>query len=207
MAGVPDFPPLHRDDLDPNPVRQFKAWFDQAEGSGERAPEAAAVATATSDGAPSVRMVLVKQVDDDGFVFYTNYQSRKGRELSDNPRAALLFHWDLLGRQVRTEGRVERASADETAAYVRSRPRASQLSALASAQSHVVDSRERLENRVAELAAEYRDRDLPVPASWGGFRLVPDAFEFWQHRADRLHDRFVYTLSPEGGWRIERIAP
>lgn len=204
---MPEFPPLRRADLDSDPLRQFNVWFDQAAGSGERAPEAAAVATATSDGAPSVRMVLVKQVDDDGFVFYTNYQSRKGRELSENPRAALLFHWDLLGRQVRTEGPVERLSTDETAAYVRSRPRASQLSALASAQSHVVDSRERLENRVAELVSEYRDGDLPLPASWGGFRLVPDAFEFWQHRADRLHDRFIYTPSPERGWRIERIAP
>ncbi len=204
---MPEFSPLRRADLDSNPLRQFKAWFDQAAASGERAPEAAALATATSDGAPSVRMVLVKQVDEDGFVFYTNYQSRKGRELSDNPRAALLFHWDLLGRQVRTEGRVERLSAGESAAYVRGRPRASQLSALASAQSRVVDSRERLESRVADLVAEYRDRDLPLPASWGGFRLVPAAFEFWQHRADRLHDRFVYTPSPESGWRIERVAP
>ncbi len=205
---MPDFAePLREDDLDPDPVRQFAAWFEQAGDAGERAPEAAAVATASAAGAPSVRMVLVKQADDRGFVFYSNYESRKGQELSANPRAALLFHWDLLGRQVRVEGRVEPTSAEETAAYVRSRPRGSQLSALASPQSRTVDSRERLEKRVSELAVQYEGADLPVPATWGGFRLVPEVFEFWQHRADRLHDRFRYTASSAEDWRIERLAP
>jgi pyridoxamine 5'-phosphate oxidase len=208
MATMPEFAePLREEDLDPDPVRQFAAWFEQAGNAGERAPEAAAVATASAAGAPSVRMVLVKQADDPGFVFYSNYESRKGHELSANPRAALLFHWDLLGRQVRVEGRVERTSAAETAAYVRSRPRGSQLSALASPQSRTVDSREDLENRVSELAAEYEGADLPLSPTWGGFRLVPEAFEFWQHRADRLHDRFRYTPSPDAGWQIERLAP
>jgi pyridoxamine 5'-phosphate oxidase len=208
MAVMPEFAqPLQEEDLDPDPVRQFTAWFEQAGAAGERAPEAAAVATANAAGAPSVRMVLVKQADERGFVFYSNYESRKGQELSANPRAALLFHWDRLGRQVRIEGRVDRISPDETAAYVRSRPRGSQLSALASPQSRTVASREQLENRVSELAAEYEGTDLPVPPTWGGFRLVPESFEFWQHRADRLHDRFRYTPSPGGDWQIERLAP
>ncbi len=208
MASMPKFAqPLREEDLDPDPVSEFAAWFEQAGSAGERAPEAAAVATASATGAPSVRMVLVKQTDDRGFVFYTNYESRKGQELGVNPRGALLFHWDLVGRQVRVEGPVERTSAEETAAYVRSRPRGSQLSALASPQSRTVGSRECLENRVSELAAEYEGAELPLPPTWGGFRLVPDAFEFWQHRADRLHDRFRYTPSRDGGWQIERLAP
>jgi pyridoxamine 5'-phosphate oxidase len=172
-----------------------------------RAPEAAAVATASSDGAPSVRMVLVKQADESGFVFYSNYQSRKAAELAANPRAALLFHWDLVGRQVRIEGPVARTSPEESAAYVRTRPRASQVSALASPQSAVIESREWLERRVAELAAAYDGGELPVPEVWGGFRLTAETFEFWQHREDRLHDRLRYTLRGDGTWRLERLAP
>lgn len=199
--------PLREQDLRQDPISQFAAWFKDAGTAGERAPEAAAVATASGDGAPSVRIVLVKQADERGFVFYTNYESRKGQDLAANPRAALLFHWDLLGRQVRIEGRVERTRPEETAAYVRSRPRGSQLSALASPQSRPVEHREHLESRVAELAAQHEGAELPLPATWGGFRLIPDVFEFWQHRADRLHDRFVYTPSQTDGWRIERLAP
>jgi pyridoxamine 5'-phosphate oxidase len=207
-VGVSDFArPLWEEDVDPNPSRQFTRWFDEATGAGVRAPEAAAVATATTDGEPSVRMVLVKRADESGFVFYSNYDSRKGRELAANPRAALLFHWDLLGRQVRIEGHVERTSPDESAAYVRSRERGSQLSALASPQSRTVGSRELLEQRVAELAALHEGAELPLPEAWGGFRLIPEMFEFWQHREDRLHDRLRYTRQINGRWRLERLAP
>jgi pyridoxamine 5'-phosphate oxidase len=198
---------LSEEDVDPDPIRQFAVWFQAATDAGISQPEAAAVATAASDAAPSVRMVLVKRADERGFVFYTNYASRKGRELAANPRAALLFHWEALGRQVRIEGRVERTSSEETAAYVRSRGRGSQLSALASPQSQVIPSREWLEQRVAELAARYAD-DLPLPDGWGGFRLIPDSFEFWQHRENRRHDRLRYCRpSAGGGWKTERLAP
>jgi pyridoxamine 5'-phosphate oxidase len=199
--------PLRDEDVDPSPFAQFTRWFDQAIGASVRAPEAAAVATATRDGAPSVRMVLVKHVDESGIVFYSNYESRKGRELEANPRAALLFHWDPLGRQVRIEGSVQRTSPEESAAYVRSRERGSQLSALASPQSRTVASRDVLEQRVAELAARHVGADLPLPDAWGGFRLIPEVFEFWQHREDRLHDRLRYTRQRDGRWEIERLAP
>jgi pyridoxamine 5'-phosphate oxidase len=167
-----------------------------------------AVATASADGAPSVRMVLLKQVDARGFVFFTNYESRKGRELTANPRAALLFHWEKLGRQVRVEGAVQRVSREETETYVRSRPRGSQLSALASPQSQVVEGREELEALVEELTARYAStEELPAPDNWGGFRVSPERIEFWQHRNDRLHDRLRYTQTADGGWVIERLAP
>ncbi len=199
--------PLREEDVDGDPGRQFLAWFAEARESGEREPEAAALATATSDGAPAVRMVLVKECGPEGFVFFTNYESRKGRELAVNPRAALMFHWDRLGRAVRIEGPVSRLPPEASAAYVRSRARGSQLSALASPQSQVVPSRAMLEERVAELAAAHADGELPVPANWGGFRLRPNSIEFWQHREDRLHDRLRYSPAEGGGWRIERLAP
>jgi pyridoxamine 5'-phosphate oxidase len=188
-------------DLDPDPLRQFALWFEEAP---EPQPEAMAVATATPDGAPSLRMVLMKSFDERGFVFYTNYESRKGRELAANPRAALLFHWP--GRQVRIEGGVERTSRQESVAYARSRPRGSQLSALASRQSRPVSSRETLERRVAELAAEHPG-ELPVSEGWGGFRLTPESYEFWEHRPDRLHDRLRYAREADGRWRAERLSP
>ncbi|MBV8942544.1 MAG: pyridoxamine 5'-phosphate oxidase [Solirubrobacterales bacterium] len=194
-------------DVDRDPLRQFAGWFAQAAAAGVRAPEAAALATATTDGLPSVRMVLVKQADADGFVFYSNYESRKGAELAANPHAALVFYWDPLGRQVRVEGRVERTSAAESADYVRSRPRASQLSALASPQSAVIEGRGQLEARVGELAARYERAELPLPDSWGGYRLLPQTFEFWQHREDRLHDRLRYTRGRDGRWQLGRLAP
>jgi pyridoxamine 5'-phosphate oxidase len=199
--------PLREQDVDADPVRQFGIWFDEAGTAGVRMPEAAAVATASADGAPSARMVLVKSFGDDGFVFYSSYSSRKGRELAANPRAALLFHWDPLGRQVRIEGPVEPTGAAESAAYVRSRPRGSQLSALASPQSETIDSRDALERRVAELERRHRGGELPLPDSWGGFRLSPVTFEFWQQRDDRLHDRLRYRRGEDGGWLIERLAP
>lgn len=194
-------------EVDSDPLRQFVAWFEQASRAGALQPEAAAVATASPDGAPSVRLVLVKQFNELGFVFFSNYESRKGRELHDNPRAALLFHWEVLGRQVRIEGSVERVAPQESIAYAHSRPRGSQLSALASPQSRVIESREWLERRVAELAERYRDQELPLPDAWGGLRISPASYEFWQHRQDRLHDRLRYTRAGEAGWCVERLAP
>jgi pyridoxamine 5'-phosphate oxidase len=198
--------PLREEDLDGDPVRQFASWFAEARAAGVREPEAAALATASAAGVPSVRMVLVKGFDERGFVFFSSYTSRKGREIAANPYAALLFHWDPLGRQVRIEGAVEHTSAEESAAYIRSRPRSSQLSALASPQSQTIDSREELERRVRDLERRYADRELPLPSSWGGFRLLAETLEFWQQRHDRLHDRLRYRRARER-WLIERLAP
>ena len=207
MGLVTDYgKPLLENDLDSDPLRQFAAWFGEAGAAGVREPQAAALATASTDGVPSVRMVLVKAFDKRGFVFFSDYASRKGRELAVNPRAALLFHWDPLGRQVRIEGPVERTSAEESAAYIRTRPRSSQVSALASPQSQTIESREELERRVADLERRYAGSELPMPTSWGGFRLVPEALEFWQQRHDRLHDRLSFRRAGEG-WRVERLAP
>jgi pyridoxamine 5'-phosphate oxidase len=199
--------PLSEGDLDPDPLAQFGRWFDEARRVCGFDAEAVALATATPDGAPSVRMVLSKGVDARGVAFFTNQGSRKAEELETNPRAALLFHWPGLGRQVRIEGPVERVPRHETEAYARSRSRASQLSALASPQSRPVPGRAWLEERVAELDAAHR-AELPVSDDWGGYRLAPVAWEFWQHRANRLHDRFRYERTADGaGWRIERLAP
>jgi pyridoxamine 5'-phosphate oxidase len=192
---------LRRTDLDADPLRQFQKWFDEA-ADVVRMREAMAVATATAEGAPSVRMVLLKAADDRGLTFFTHYTSRKGRELEANPRAALLFHWDPLGRQVRVEGTVERVSPEESDAYFATRPAGARVGARASRQSEVLGDRAELERRVAELA----EADLTRPASWGGFRVVPEAWEFWQHRDDRLHDRFRYTRR-NGAWLIERLYP
>jgi pyridoxamine 5'-phosphate oxidase len=192
-------------DLDLDPLTQFRRWYAAATDEGAYQPDAAAIATATPDGRPSARMVLVKGFDENGLVFFTNYGSRKAAELEANPRAALLFHWPALGRQVRVEGPVRRTGSTESEAYARSRPRPSQLSALASPQSQVVPSREWLEQRVAELDREH-EGELPVREDWGGYRLAPEAWEFWQHRPNRLHDRFRY-LPEADGWRVERLGP
>ncbi len=208
MTGEPDYgKPLREQDVEADPLVQFAAWYEDAQAVGMRMPEAAAVATADADGAPSVRMVLVKGFDERGFVFFTNYSSRKGGELAENPRAALLFHWDPLGRQVRITGAVTRTSVEETVAYVKTRPRGSQLSALASPQSEVVADREQLERAVAELAERHGEGELPISEGWGGFRVAIEQIEFWQQRSDRLHDRLRYRRDGQGGWAIERLAP
>jgi pyridoxamine 5'-phosphate oxidase len=189
-----------------DPLTLFKAWLEEARAAEGLNAEAFAVATATPGGEPSVRMVLMKGADPSGIVFFTNYSSRKGQELGQNPRAALLFHWPALGRQVRIEGPVTRVDRSESEAYARSRPRESQLSALASPQSDVVPDREWLERRVEELDREHAGAELPVRDDWGGYRVEPDTWEFWQHRDNRLHDRERFERDGDG-WRVERLAP
>jgi pyridoxamine 5'-phosphate oxidase len=188
------------------PLEQFRRWYSDAEAAEIRAPHAMALATAAADGAPSVRMVFLNGADDDGFVFFTGYGSRKGGELDANPRAALLFYWDPLGRQVRVEGTVERVGADESDAYFATRPRAAQLAAAASRQGRVLAGREELDARVAELEREHAGTDVPRPEHWGGYRLRPETYEFWQHRESRLHDRLRYRRD-DGAWLLERLSP
>jgi pyridoxamine 5'-phosphate oxidase len=193
--------------VDRDPLKLFRRWFDEAIVSGSRLPESMTLATATKDGKPSARVVLLKQVDDDGFVFYTNYRSAKAQELENNPRAALVFYWVGLDRQVRVEGAVERVSATESDEYFRTRPRESQLGALASPQSEVIESREFLEQRFAQLERVYENREVERPSHWGGYRLKPDRIEFWQNRPGRLHDRILYERQADGSWTIQRLAP
>ena len=197
---------LRRSDLAADPLEQFRHWYAEA-GAKLEVPEATALATATPHGAPSVRMVLLKRFDERGLVFHSHYTSRKGRELEANPQAALLFHWSPLGRQVRVEGRAERVPEQDSDAYFATRPRDAQLGALASRQSEPLASRAELEERLAELEGELAGGPVPRPANWGGFLVVPSAWEFWQHRASRLHDRFRYEREPSGGWRLDRLFP
>ena len=197
--------PLQRDDLDPDPVVQLRRWLDEARAAGVELPEAMTLATATRDGAPSARMVLLKDVADGGLYFFTGYASRKGAELAENPRAALVLYWHPLGRQVRVEGTVAPLPEAESDEYFRSRPPGSRLSAAVSPQSEVIASREELEAAAERLGREAGE-DVPRPESWGGYRLMPAVWEFWQHRLDRLHDRFRYRPG-EGGWIVERLAP
>jgi pyridoxamine 5'-phosphate oxidase len=197
---------LEERDAHADPVEQFRRWFDAAVAAQLIEPNAMTLATATPDGRPSARVVLMKQFDQSGFVFFTNYTSRKGTELAANPYAALLFYWPELERQVRIEGQVARVPPEESEAYFRSRPAGAQISAWASRQSRVIAGRTELERRVRVLEARYAGRDVPRPPHWGGFRLAPELFEFWQGRPSRLHDRLRYSRS-QSGWVIERLSP
>lgn len=198
---------LDENRIERDPIKQFQLWFDDAIAAKLPMPDAMNLATVTPDGRPTARMVLLKQVDTGGFVFFTNYQSSKARQLDINPYAALVFYWPQLERQVRVEGRVAKTSAEESAAYFKTRPRESQIGAWASPQSEVISAREILEQRAHELAEQYCDREIDCPAHWGGFRLKPDRIEFWKGRVGRLHDRILYELQPDGTWTIKRLAP
>jgi pyridoxamine 5'-phosphate oxidase len=197
---------LRRADLASDPLEQFRNWYAEASAALD-VPEAMALATATPEGGPSVRMVLLKGFDERGLVFYSHYTSRKGRELGANPQAALLFHWRPLGRQVRVEGWTERVSAEESDAYFATRPRDAQVGALASRQSDPLASRTELYDRLAELERDLGAGEVPRPPTWGGFLLAPAAWEFWQHRDSRLHDRFRYEREADGGWSVQRLFP
>lgn len=192
---------LLEDDVAVDPLEQFRRWFAEAD-----ADNRMALATASPDGSPSVRMVLLKAADEQGFVFFTGYESRKGGELQANPRAALLFHWAPLGRQVRIEGPVERVGAGESDAYFATRPRRAQVAASASRQGRVLANRAELDEAVADLERRYSGGQVPRPEHWGGYRMRPHTYEFWQHRDDRLHDRLRFTRDGDG-WRLERLSP
>jgi pyridoxamine 5'-phosphate oxidase len=189
-----------------DPIVQFQHWFTDAQRAGIRLPESMALATADAMGRPSVRFVLLKSVDERGFVFFTNAHSRKGRELRDNPRASLAFYWDALLRQVRAEGRIEPVAPAEVDAYWTTRPRESQLAARASRQSATLASRAQLLARWETLRHKYRDKDIPRPVGWVGYRLLPDAIEFWTHRDHRLHERELFTRT-RGGWKRTLLQP
>lgn len=191
----------------PNPFEQFKVWFEQAIAAQLPEPNAMTIATATLDGRPSARLVLLKDYDERGFVFYTNYESNKGQQLLENPWGAIVFWWAELERQVRIEGSVEQVSAEEANAYFESRPKGSQLGAWASNQSQVIASREVLEQRLQQLQKKYENKQIPRPPHWGGFRLIPAEIEFWQGRPSRLHDRLLYRRGDFGSWTMQRLSP
>ena len=194
-------------DMAKSPFAQFDQWFRQAVDTKIDLPDAMTLATATRDGLPSARIVLLRGFDERGFVFYTDYRSQKGRELAENPNAALVFYWRELDRQIRVAGTISTVSREASEKYFRSRPVGSQLAALASKQGEVISNRQELERKYDQLRETYRQKEVPLPPYWGGFRLSPDRFEFWQGRPSRLHDRFRYTHQRGGNWKIERLSP
>ncbi len=198
---------LAEKDLARDPFRQFEKWFQEAEASKLVEPNAMVLSTATRDGRPSGRTVLLKNVDGRGFVFYTNYESRKGRELDGNPRASLVFPWFAFERQVIVEGTVTKVTREESEAYFHSRPLASQLAAWASSQSSILPNRKAIEEAMKEVERKYAGQVVPLPPYWGGFRVVPETVEFWQGRRNRLHDRLRYRRAADGSWSVERLAP
>jgi pyridoxamine 5'-phosphate oxidase len=199
---------LNRTDLLPDPFEQFSRWFEESvQSAGDREPNAMTLATATTDGRPSARVVLLKGFDHESFVFFTNYESRKGEQLAQNPRAALNFHWPWLERQIEIEGLVKKVSREESQIYFDKRPLGSRLGAIISAQSKVIGSRRELEDRLREAQKQFSDKNPPVPDFWGGYRVFPDSIEFWQGRENRLHDRFLYVRQNDGSWRIDRLSP
>ncbi len=189
-----------------DPIAFFNKWFEEAKEAGILLPDAMTLATASADGIPSARMMLLKGADQGGFVFFTNYESQKGDELADNPRAAIVLHWPILQRQVRVEGPIGKLTEDESLAYFKSRPRGSRIGAWASEQSRALSTRAEIEKRVKEFDAKYPDADVPLPPFWGGFRLIPERIEFWQGKLDRLHDRLRYERDGDG-WRVVRLYP
>ncbi len=198
---------LRRADLDPDPIKQFAKWFGEAAAAEIRDVNAMCLSTATKDGIPASRIVLLKGISERGFVFYTNYESAKASELAQNPRAALNFLWVQLERQIRINGTVEKTSRAESEEYFQSRPVGSQLGAWASHQSEVIPDRAALENKLAELMKRFSGGPIPLPENWGGYRVVPETIEFWQGRTNRLHDRFRYSRQSDRTWTIERLAP
>jgi len=197
---------LHERDLDPDPIRQFRKWFEEARKARLYLPEAIALATTTAEGRPSARMMLFKDADERGFVFYTNFESRKADELKSNPYGVIISYWGELARQVRIEGRVERIPEEESTKYFGTRPRGSQIGAWASEQSAIIENRKELEMRVRKYREQFHGQEVPLPPFWGGYRLIPDRIEFWQGRADRLHDRLCY-IRENGSWKIVRLSP
>lgn len=197
---------LHESDLNADPLQQFRSWYEEAVATDIIEPNAMTLATATRDGIPSARVVLLKGFDERGFTFFTNYMSQKGIEIDQNPNGALSFYWGSLERQIRITGIINKVSREESDAYFKNRPLGAQLGAWASHQSQVIKDREELEDRLGKLMSEYKDKEIPTPPHWGGYRLTPYSFEFWQGRLNRLHDRLRYKRHDER-WVIERLSP
>ena len=206
----PEFVNLHylrKNLVDPNPIKQFQNWYREAQVIVPNLAEAVTLATASAQGKPSARMVLLKHFDNDGFIFFTDYRSQKGKELSENPRAAMVLHWRQLQKQIRITGDVKRISLEESRIYFKTRPRGSQIAAHTSKQSQVVDNRTQLEKNYQSVSEQFQEGEIPLPSQWGGFRLNPSIIEFWQHRENRLHDRLLYSRKSKDEWLLQRLSP